>query len=145
MNIVFRRILNLLLQVTVGSRLSGPPKFTNSVYRAEVEENSPSQSLVTTVRAVKQGSSNNLFYSLDEQIARGLFGIDQRSGEIRTVGNLDREERASYIVTVYVHDSSSPPSFDTATVLIKILDENEPLMIRSFLYKTWQTRMERVL
>ena len=83
------------------------------------------QSLVTTVRAVKQGSSNNLFYSLDEQIARGLFGIDQRSGEIRTVGNLDREERASYIVTVYVHDSSSPPSFDTATVLIKILDEND--------------------
>ena len=120
-----QRSATQLLQVSVGSRLSGPPKFTNSVYRAEVVENSPPQSLVTTVRAVKQGSSNNLFYSLDEQIARGLFGIDQRSGEIRTVGNLDREERASYIVTVYVHDSSSPPSFDTATVLIKILDEND--------------------
>jgi protocadherin-16/23 len=119
------RAASQLLQVTVGELLSGPPKFTNSVYRAEVAENSAPRSHLTTVRALKQGSSNNLFYSLDEQIARGLFGIDERSGEIRTVGNLDREERGSYIVTVYVHDSATPPSFDTATVLIKILDEND--------------------
>ena len=120
-----QRSSSQLLQVTVSDQLTGPPKFTNSVYRAEVPENSARRSHVTTVRAVKQGSSNNLFYSLDEKISRGLFGIDERSGEIRTVGNLDREERSSYIVTVYVHDSSTPPSFDTASVLIKILDEND--------------------
>lgn len=114
-----------LLQISVSEVLSGPPKFTSSVYQAEVAENSIPRSLITTVKAVKQGSSNNLFYSLDEQIARGLFGIDERSGQIRTMANLDREERSSYIVTVYVHDSSTPPSFDTATVLIKILDEND--------------------
>ena len=120
-----QRSSSQLLHVTIGDQLSGPPKFTSSVYRAEVLEHSPARSHVSTVRAVKQGSSNNLFYSLDEKIARGLFGIDERSGEIRTVADLDREERGSYIVTVYVHDSGSPPSFDTATVLIKILDEND--------------------
>ena len=116
---------NQIVQIAVGNLLTGPPKFTNSVYRAEVMEHSGTGSHVTTVRAVKQGSSNNLFYSLDDQIAMGLFGIDQRSGEIQTVGDLDREERGSYIITVYVHDSATPPSFDTATVLIKILDEND--------------------
>ena len=49
-------------------------------------------SQVTTVRAVKQDSFNNLFFSLDGHIAMGLFGIDQRSGEIQMLGDLDREE-----------------------------------------------------
>ena len=62
-------------------------------------------SQVTTVRAVKQDSFNNLFFSLDDHIAMGLFGIDQRSGEIQMVGDLDREERGFYIIIVYVHDS----------------------------------------
>ena len=75
-------------------------------------------SQVTTVRAVKQASFNNLFFSLDDHIAMGLVGIDEISGEIQMVGDLDREERGSYIITVYVHDSSIPlPHFKILVTL----------------------------
>ena len=114
-----------ILEISVADVHSGPPKFSLSVYTAGVMENSRSGAVVTSVLAVKQGTSANLFYSLDEQLAYGLFSIDQRSGEIRTLRQLDREERSEYILTVYVHDSATPPSFDTATVLISVLDEND--------------------
>ena len=64
-------------------------------------------------------------YSLDEKVSMGLFSIDQRSGQIRTMGDLDREERGEHIITVSVHDTNSQPSFDTATVIVKVLDQND--------------------
>ena len=107
-----------MLSITVVEQINGPPKFSQSVYRAEVAENSGPGSVVTTVQADKQDAGADILYSLDAQVSMELFGIDERSGEIVTKGKLDREERGEYIVTVYVHDSATQPSFDTATVLI---------------------------
>ena len=114
-----------ILEIDVSDVSRGPPKFSQSVYKAEVRENREAGTGVASVRAMKQGSTANLFYSLDDQLTFGLFSIDQRSGEIKTVRKLDREERSGYILTVYVHDSSTPPSFDTATVLVRVTDEND--------------------
>ena len=112
-----------VLQITVVAEINGPPKFTQSVYRAEVMEHSRPGALVSAVQADKKGA--DVLFSLDTRVSMGLFSIDERSGEIVTKGDLDREERDAYIVTVYVHDANTQPSFDTATVLIKILDEND--------------------
>ena len=117
-----------ILDIGVADISSGPPKFSSGVYTGEVKENSGAGAVVTRVTAVKHDQTSvgdNLVYSLDQQLAFGLFNIDQRSGEITTVSDLDREEKSGYILTVYVHDSATSPSFDTATVLIKVLDEND--------------------
>ena len=117
-----------ILDISVADVSSGPPKFSSGVYTGEVKENSGAGTVVTRVTAVKHDQTSvgdNLVYSLDQQLAFGLFNIDQRSGEITTVSDLDREEKSGYILTVYVHDSATSSSFDTATVLIKVLDEND--------------------
>ena len=114
-----------ILEIQVADVNRGPPKFSQAIYSAEVAENEEPGSLVTSVRAEKEGNSNNLVYSLDEQLTFGLFSIDQRSGAITTIKELDREQRSGYILTVYVHDSATQPSFDTASVLIKVSDKND--------------------
>ena len=108
-----------ILEISVADVHSGPPKFSQSVYKAGVMENSRSGALVTSVLAVKQGTTANLFYSLDDQLAFGLFTIDQRSGEVRTLRELDREERSEYILTVYVHDSATPPGRRVNQVILR--------------------------
>ena len=113
------------LQLTATKQSDGPPKFSSSVYKANVLENLEPGSSVTTVRADKQGSTSNFYYTIDSRVSMGLFGINERSGEIVTMSKLDRETQDEYMVTVYVHDSSQGPSFDSATVLIKVLDEND--------------------
>ena len=114
-----------ILEIKVADVSRGPPKFSQAIYSAEVGENEEPGTLVTTVRAEKKGSTNNLVYSLEEQLTFGLFSIDQRSGAITTIKELDREQRSGYILTVYVHDAATQPSFDTASVLIKVLDKND--------------------
>ena len=47
-----------MLQINVADIQTGPPKFTNAVYHAELLENSKGGTHVTSVKAVKQGSSN---------------------------------------------------------------------------------------
>ena len=120
-----RKSSSQILQIGVVEQSNGPPKFTQNVYRAEVMEHSEPGTLVIAVQADKQGSGSDIIYSMDTSVSRGLFRIDERSGDIVTMGDLDREERNEYIVTVYVHDSNTQPNFDTATVLIKISDEND--------------------
>ena len=114
-----------ILEIKVADVSRGPPKFSQAIYSAEVGENEESGTLVTSVRAEKKGSTNNLVYSLEEQLTFGLFSIDQRSGAITTIKQLDREQRSGYILTVYVHDAATQPSFDTASVLIKVIDKND--------------------
>ena len=112
------------LEISVAEVSAGPPKFSQAVYSAQVPENSGAGAAVAAVRAEAQGNTQ-LVYSLDDTLAFGLFTIDRGSGAISAVRELDREERAGYLLTVYVHDSASPPSFDTATVLVRVTDEND--------------------
>ena len=132
------------LRITVAAEAGGPPKFGQSVYRAEVAENGRAGALVTTVAAAdKRSGDQGVIYSMEKATTGGgLFNIDERSGEIVTMGALDREARDEYILTVYVHDVNTAAaavggqplqpsggggggSYDTATVLVRVLDEND--------------------
>ncbi|XP_070557466.1 protocadherin Fat 4-like [Ptychodera flava] len=60
----------------------------------------------------------------------GKFGIDRSSGEIFTIGLLDREMTASYELTIIAKDSvplSGKERNDTTTVIINVLDVNDNL------------------
>ena len=124
------RSTNQVLQVVLmDGRPDGPPKFSMSVYKAEIGELAAAGTQLITVSATKPqqaARSGGLVYSLDKEVAGGLFGIDAESGTIVTAGQLDREDRDEYILTVYVQEGDGPSqSFDTATVLVRVLDEND--------------------
>ncbi|NXU45724.1 PCDGF protein, partial [Drymodes brunneopygia] len=89
------------IRVNVTDANDNPPVFSKSVYEARVAENLPAGSLVLRVRATDgdAGSNGRVSYSFSSvpDSVRALFAIESESGEVRTVGSLDFEEKNKYI------------------------------------------------
>ncbi|XP_041483662.1 protocadherin-23-like [Lytechinus variegatus] len=104
-----------------------PPRFEQSIYTMNVSESQGPGTYVGTVVAtdLDSGINGKITYELPEEIARGLFTINSTTGEIRTISILDREQKDSYVVTVYAMDGAFPARYDMATVLIFVMDIND--------------------
>lgn len=104
-----------------------PPHFLHSLYEASVAENAPVGTFVVKVSATDKdvGTNGNLTYLIPEGIADGKFSVDPATGSVVTAGMVDRENKSSYIVTVYVKDGSFPAQYDTTTIVITVLDVND--------------------
>lgn len=81
--------------------------------------------LILILYLIISGASGNLTYVIPNGVADNRFTISARTGEIRTAGSLDREEKSSYIITVYVRDGAFPAHYDTSTVVVDLLDVND--------------------
>ena len=97
-----------------------------------VAENTPSnQNIGSPVAATDSNSGDTLTYSLGGTDAAS-FSIETSTGQLKTKAPLDHETKASYSLTVSVHDGkNSAGSPDTAvdvtvTVTIIVTDVNEP-------------------
>lgn len=53
------------------------------------------------------------------------FSINETTGVIRTGILLDREQQSSYVITAYVKDGAFPALYDTTTILVEVMDEND--------------------
>uniref|UniRef100_A0A8C9TCT0 FAT atypical cadherin 2 n=1 Tax=Scleropages formosus TaxID=113540 RepID=A0A8C9TCT0_SCLFO len=103
-----------------------PPELSQPVYFGSVLENSPRDQFVLQVAATDADSSSEdqlSFRILDTQ--RTFFAIDSKTGAIRTLAPLDREQKSEHIVEVTVSDNGSPPLQSTASVVIQVLDVND--------------------
>uniref|UniRef100_A0A674HP46 Cadherin domain-containing protein n=1 Tax=Taeniopygia guttata TaxID=59729 RepID=A0A674HP46_TAEGU len=104
-----------------------PPVFSKGVYEARVAENLPAGSLVLRVRATDAdaGSNGRVSYSFSNVpgIISALFTVDSESGEIRTAGPLDFEEKNIYIFSLEAKDGGGLVSH--SKVQIHITDEND--------------------
>ncbi len=116
-----------VIHIQVEDINDNPPHFVHGVYEASVTESAPVGTFVIKVSATDKdsGPNGNLTYLIPEGIADGKFAIDAVTGSIVTAGAIDREQQASYIVTVYVRDGSFPAQYDTTTVLVQVLDLND--------------------
>ncbi|CAO2593783.1 Protocadherin alpha-C2 [Lemmus lemmus] len=104
------------------------PTFPQSVYKVQLLENTANGTLVVKLNAsdADEGPNSEIVYSLSSDVSsttRTKFQIDPTSGEIRTKGELDYEERTSYEIQVIA--SGHPPLVAHCTVLVEILDEND--------------------
>ncbi|XP_069892313.1 protocadherin beta-13-like [Dipodomys merriami] len=103
------------------------PIFEQSVYRAQVSEDSPTGFLIITVTAtdIDLGVNGEISYSLfqaSDDISR-TFEIHPLLGEIRLKEQLDFEKIQSYEVNVEARDAGSFSG--KCTVLIQVLDVND--------------------
>ncbi|CAL1532648.1 unnamed protein product [Lymnaea stagnalis] len=98
------------------------PRFVKTHYNFSVPENS------------QLGTSVGDLYANDSDLVGGLtlyyiqgfmFSIDRLNGTIRVTGNLDREYKSEYNLTVTACDSDQNVGCDDATVTITILDLND--------------------
>lgn len=102
------------------------PEMEKSIYHAEVLEEESPPLLVTRVIAHDADSGENgiVTYRLANDFD-GSFEIDVDSGEIFTMTKLDREEIASYELTVEAVDQGLPQQIGSSTVLVRVLDRND--------------------
>ncbi|XP_027765058.1 protocadherin gamma-B3-like [Empidonax traillii] len=115
------------VRVNVTDANDNPPVFSKSVYEARVAENLPAGSLVLQVRAMDAdaGSNGRVSYSFGNVPAgiRDLFSIDKESGEIRTEGLLDFEEKSKYSFGLEARDGGGLTGH--CQVQIDVTDEND--------------------
>ncbi|XP_066572717.1 protocadherin Fat 2 [Amia ocellicauda] len=103
-----------------------PPELSQPVYFGSVLENSPKNKSILKVVAsdpdsVSQGKLT--FQILDTQ--RTFFTINSKTGVISTLVPLDREQKAEHILEVTISDNGKPPMRSTASVVIRVMDEND--------------------
>ncbi|NWT10514.1 PCDGD protein, partial [Vireo altiloquus] len=115
------------VRVNVTDANDNAPAFSKSVYEARVAENLPAGSLVLRVQATDAdaGSNGQVSYSFSNVpgAISALFTVDSESGEIRTAGPLDFEEKNKYVFSLEARDGGGLVSH--CKVQIDVTDEND--------------------
>ncbi|MCI4393906.1 hypothetical protein PGIGA_G00162950 [Pangasianodon gigas] len=96
--------------------------FSNSTYFFSVKENEPSETNVGAVKVLKGSQLIQVTYSLMSHT--DLFTVD-KTGAIKTLKPLDKEEKEMYILHMEATDSETPPNKAKTTVVIQVEDVNE--------------------
>ncbi|XP_053735575.1 protocadherin-20 [Synchiropus splendidus] len=113
-----------VIDVLVSDVNDNVPRFLQTHYQLEVEENKPPAAALITLSASDADSGNNgrVSYRLEET---GAFSIDPASGVLSASASLDREQQASYQLTVFAKDCGSPELESHAAILVRVLDQND--------------------
>ncbi|NXB22834.1 PCDGD protein, partial [Rhagologus leucostigma] len=115
------------VRINVTDLNDNAPVFSKSVYEERVAENLPAGSLVLRVRATDADAGSNgrvsyAFGNVPDDVT-SLFAIDSESGEIRTAGPLDFEEKNKYVFGLEATDGGGLT--DHCEVQIDVTDEND--------------------
>ncbi|XP_043275880.1 protein dachsous [Venturia canescens] len=115
---------NLSIRVEVQDVNDNPPVFERNEYHVDISEGTRLDSQVLQVTALDLDTGNNarLSYRLRGSKA---FCISPNTGWIYLAESLDREMVDRYALTVLATDNGSPAATASASVLVKILDEND--------------------
>ncbi|XP_024892827.1 cadherin-related tumor suppressor-like [Temnothorax curvispinosus] len=104
------------------------PQFQRLPYRVQVSEGAAigTQLLRVYTTDVDEGLNGDVFYSLEDGNQHRHFMIDEATGQISLMKELDRETSDTYVLTVVAHDAGLETRLSSsATVHIEVLDEND--------------------
>ena len=103
------------------------PVFTKKLYRASVAENSPKGSPVITLSAsdADKGVNGEVIYAFRyvSESDRGLFEIEEKSGEVIVAGDIDYEKAKKYEINIEAKDHGGYT--DSCVLIIDIVDVND--------------------
>ncbi|XP_062874781.1 protocadherin Fat 4 [Trichomycterus rosablanca] len=102
-----------------------PPVFITQKV-AFIQENTAVDTVVLTVQALDPDSGPNSYveYSLTKTYG-SKFSVGNIDGNVRLIGELDREEMTNYTLTVIATDKGRPPLSSTMEVTMVVLDVND--------------------
>ncbi|XP_029021022.1 protocadherin beta-15 [Betta splendens] len=103
------------------------PAFSQRVYKASVEENSPPGTLITALNAsdLDEGVYGEITYSFSHMSDKvgGVVEINPLSGEVRVTGLIDYEEASSHELDVQAKDGGGQASH--CKLIIEVIDVND--------------------
>lgn len=119
------KVTNLIINILDIN--DSPPEFTSTQYNAEIPENYPSGSEILRVLATSKdtGINAHIFYTITNGNDNQKFMINEKTGMITILGNLDYEKEKSYFLTVRATDGGVPPLISVARVNISVVDVND--------------------
>ncbi|XP_063166591.1 protocadherin-23 [Candoia aspera] len=103
------------------------PVFTKAIYEASIWENRAPGVVGIKVEAIDKDSGINSLLKYDILPGPGYenFQINPYIGEIRTTISLDREIQEVLHIKVLVQDGGTPTLSSTASIVFRVLDEND--------------------
>ncbi|XP_044220350.1 protocadherin beta-15-like isoform X16 [Thunnus albacares] len=117
----------VIIHVIVLDANDNAPVFTQAVYTATLPENSSLKTPIITVSAsdADEGVNGEVTYEFSRlsDKSRKMFSLDQKTGEIIVIGDIDYEEGQIYEVIVEAKDGYGLSS--EAKVIIDITDMND--------------------
>ncbi len=118
---------NVYLLISVQDQNDGSPQWENIVYNFEIVENPSSGSVVGSVSATDSDIGSNAAISYSLLTLDTGFTIDETNGAITVLDptKVDREISSLVTLTVEASDGGNPPLYNTTTVYINVLDEND--------------------
>lgn len=100
-----------------------PPVFHKTVYKREVSEDIPVNSLVITVEAYDP-EGDTVRYSLEGDMRKWLR-INSTTGQIYTASTLDREQQEMYTVDVVASELNNAAQKSKTTLILHLRDVND--------------------
>lgn len=104
------------------------PQFLRAPYKVQVSEGSTIGSQLIRVYTfdADEGLNGDVFYHISDGNDGGKFSIDESTGQVTLVKNLDRETMSFYKLTIMAHDAAKIGRLSSSTTIsIEVLDEND--------------------
>ena len=115
--------------VTILDVNDNAPKFNSNIYQGSIPENNDQGATVVQVQATDadEGINGEVRYQLvsTNQTLQYELAIDPVTGTVTTGMSFDREATSSFVFRVVATDTGSKPLSSTATVMVKVIDEND--------------------
>ncbi|XP_068133835.1 protocadherin gamma-C5-like isoform X18 [Hyperolius riggenbachi] len=107
-----------------------PPVFDQPVYKIRLKENLPLNSVVLLLNAtdLDEGANGEIQYYFDShtsESSRQLFDLNQQTGEIFVIGNVDYEELSFHELSIKAEDKGLPKLVGDCLVQVEIEDVND--------------------
>ncbi|CAG9579684.1 unnamed protein product [Danaus chrysippus] len=118
-----KRLGTASVSVLVLDEPDEPPVFIQGVYSVRVPENAPNYPVIK-VHAEDPDTQPEITYTIIKG-STDLFSIDRKTGLIRTLKPLDREESARHELIVGTEENNNDGNGSTATVEVIVDDKND--------------------
>ncbi|XP_066446709.1 protocadherin gamma-C5-like isoform X28 [Eleutherodactylus coqui] len=120
----------LQITVTIYDINDNAPVFSQSVYNTKVLENLPLKTVILKLNAtdIDEGLNGEVEYSFHRNtlaIARKIFDLNARTGEIFIKANVDYEEVRYYELSIRAVDKGVPEMEGRCAVHVEIVDVND--------------------
>ncbi|XP_046565139.1 protocadherin Fat 4-like [Haliotis rubra] len=122
------------LNITIMDINDNAPQFNPGTTVFSVEENAGPTSITTLTATDKdEGRNGQVSYSLVEG-GFGLFAVDESTGAVSTIKEIDRENRDVFNLSIEARDQGSPSLASVLTITVNISDVNDekPTFLQTF-------------